>query len=233
MVYIVLEELPELFDKIWFCSARRPAIARFRRDDHYRSEAETLDEAIRQLVHDRVGLFPQGPITLLTHLRYLGFVMNPVSFYYCWDKSVSRIEHIVAEVHNTPWGEQHCYVLECPRDWMHGSAQFVLDKEFHVSPFMPMDQMYAWEFSYPEHCLNIEMNSSTNNQQVFQASLELKAIDLNSSNLASCLLSYPFMTTKVAAAIYMEAAHLWLKKMPFYPHPIHNKKQSNLGTEKS
>ena len=54
MVYIVLEELPELFDKIWFCSARRPAIARFRRDDHYRSEAETLDEAIRQLVHDRV-----------------------------------------------------------------------------------------------------------------------------------------------------------------------------------
>ena len=231
MVYIVLEELPDLFDKIWFCSARRPAIARFRRDDHYRSAAGTLDEDIRQLVHDRVGLFPQGPITLLTHLRYFGFVMNPVSFYYCWDKSVSRIEHIVAEVHNTPWGEQHCYVLECPRDWKLGRAQFFLDKEFHVSPFMPMDQKYAWEFGYPGDSLNVEMKSWTDNQQVFQASLELEAIALNSSNLASCLLSYPLITTKVAAAIYMQAACLWLKKVPFYPYPIHNKKQSHLETE--
>ena len=90
------------------------ALAWFRRADHLGPSERRLDESVRDLVEGRLGWRPDGPIRLLTHLRYFGLVMNPVSFYYClaWRGSV---EAVVAEVTNTPWRERHCYVLD-PRE---------------------------------------------------------------------------------------------------------------------
>ncbi len=70
-----------------------------------------MDTAVRNLVQTRLGNRPAGPIRLLTHLRYFGYCFNPASFYYCYDASDIRVETIVVEIHNTPWGEHHCYVL--------------------------------------------------------------------------------------------------------------------------
>ncbi len=50
---------------------------------------------------------PAGPVRLLTGLRYLGHSFNPVSFYYCFDATGERVEAVVAEVENIPWGERH------------------------------------------------------------------------------------------------------------------------------
>ena len=108
MMYLDLSELPELLDPFWGWSSRRFAMAWFRDEDHYHDPDRTLIQGIRRLVSQRIGLQTEGPITLLTHFRYFGVIMNPVSFYYCWDKSVTHIECIVAEVNNTPWGERYC-----------------------------------------------------------------------------------------------------------------------------
>jgi len=86
-------------------------VAWFRRGDHIGDLSIGLDEFIRQTVHDSGRGRPDGKIFILTNLRYFGFVFNPVSFYFCFDKS-DQLQTMVAEVTNTPWGQTHCYVVD-------------------------------------------------------------------------------------------------------------------------
>ena len=100
-----------LFDIHPLWSYERPNMASFRRRDHFGDPQIPLDQAVRGFVEERLGSRPNGPIRLLTHLRYFGYCFNPASFYYCYDPTDTEVETIVVEIHNTPWGERHCYVL--------------------------------------------------------------------------------------------------------------------------
>lgn len=227
MLYLDLDELPGLFDRFHGWSARGPAPAWFRRADHYQRGGADLAAAIRALVEEKTGRRPGGPIALLTHLRYFGYVMNPVSFYYCRDNSGANIEAIVAEVHNTPWGERHCYVLDGPVA-PGGLGSFALDKAFHVSPFMGMRQNYVWSFNNPAGRLHVCMRSFEQGRPLFSAGLRLKARPITQAGLNRMLLGYPLMTARVIGAIYWQALWLWLKKTPFHAHPKHHAKQGAL-----
>lgn len=222
MVYLDLAELPELFDGRFLWSARRPAVAWFRREDHVGDPAEPLDESVRSLVAEQTGRRPQGPIRLLTHLRYFGYCFNPVSFYYCFDPSGSQVETIVAEVSNTPWKERHCYVL--PATASIGSdrtRRFRFAKDFHVSPFMQMDVDYDWRFTDPTKRLTVHMENLDGPRRVFDATMTLKRQPISGTTLASTLVRHPVMTGEVIAKIYWQALRLWLKRARFYPHPKH------------
>ena len=109
MAYIDLDELPDLLGGRLVRS--RAGLVRFRRSDYLGDPAVPLADAVRAMVAERAGSAPQGPIRLLTHLRTFGHCFNPVSFYYCFAADGERLETIVAEVTNTPWGERHAYVL--------------------------------------------------------------------------------------------------------------------------
>ena len=111
MMYLDLGELPAVFQQRWLWSVDRPNVASFRRSDHVGDPGTPLEGSIRALVAERTGQTPDGPIRLLTHCRYFGYVFNPVSFFFCYDGSGEHVEAIVAEITNTPWGERHCYVL--------------------------------------------------------------------------------------------------------------------------
>ena len=164
---------------------------------------------------------PQGPIRLLTHLRYFGHCFNPVSFYYCFDVEDNTLETIVAEVHNTPWGEEHCYVLgqalnvHPSSDW----RRFEFGKSFHVSPFMSMDMRYDWRFRVPGPVLDVHMNCFRDDRKLFDATLKLRKKEMNGKTLTRALLHYPVMTLKVLAMIHWQALKLWNKGAIFYPHP--------------
>ncbi len=80
MMYLDLAELPALFDRTPGWSARRPALAWFKRSDYLGPAEVPLDAAVRNLVKQRSGIRPQGPIRLLAHLRYFGHCLNPMSF---------------------------------------------------------------------------------------------------------------------------------------------------------
>ncbi|MDT8319123.1 MAG: DUF1365 domain-containing protein [Xanthomonadales bacterium] len=220
MMYLDLAELPRLFRGRWFWSACRAALARFCREDHFGDPAVPLDQEVRELVFQRTGRRPTGPIRLLTHLRYFGFVFNPVSFYYCFDERDQRVDAIVAEVNNTPWGERHCYVL--PRESDHGRGgrqRFFHAKEMHVSPFMAMDVDYDWRFSPPGERLTVHMENARDGSKLFDATLDLRRREISGPALAAALAAYPFMTLKVILAIHWEALRLWLKGVPVHDHP--------------
>jgi DUF1365 family protein len=207
MAYLDLAELGEVFRGRWLWSADRAALARFAREDHLGDPRVPLDEAVRDLVASRAARRPEGPIRLLTHLRYLGYVFNPVSFYYCFDAAGERVETIVAEVNNTPWGERCCYVLD--------GLGAETEKAMHVSPFMPMDLRYAWRFTAPAAHLGVHMRLTREDDTVFDATLALRQEPITNR----VLLRFPLMTAQVITAIHWEALKLWWKRIPFHTHP--------------
>ncbi len=218
LLYLDLAELDSVFAGRWLWSAHRKALARFDRADYLGAPGVPLDQAVRDLVAGRTGRRPEGPIRLLTHLRYFGHCFNPVSFYYCFDRADSRVETVVAEVTNTPWGERHCYVLSEPlepRSPLY--ARYRTVKEMHVSPFMPMDVGYIWGFSPPGATLAVHM-ALHRTAKLFDATLCLAREPITAATLAHALLAFPLMTLKVVAAIHWEALRLWLKRVPVFPH---------------
>jgi uncharacterized protein len=248
MVYLDLAELDEVFRRHWWWSMRRWAPARFCRADHLGDAAVPLDQAVRGLVARETGRRPQGPIRLLTHLRYFGHCFNPVSFYYCFDAGGENVECVVAEVNNTPWGERHCYVLtkpdqpvEAATGMRQGYRRYHSGKVFHVSPFMPMELDYAWGFSVPSDKLLVHMalhearregaqRASTGVEKVFDATLRLERAPVTGMQLARTLVRFPLMTVQVMAAIHWQALKLWVKRVPVHTHPAKlNAKRSNKG----
>lgn len=239
-LYLDLSELPAVFDPFPLWSARRPALAWFRREDHLGDPAKPLDECVRDEIQSQTGDRPQGPIRLLTNLRYFGYVINPVSYYYCFDPSSGRLRTVLAEVHNTPWGERHCYVLRSPVSPENGAAQTLWnDKEFHVSPFMAMNMRYRWLMTEPgerlavhieNHVIAASNSDSATTQEdnsfamdkdrrPFDVTLSMTRTELSGSALRRALLRHPCMTASVTAAIYWQAAKLWWKGVAYVPHP--------------
>ncbi len=218
MMLLDLDELPELFDKRWFWSASGPALARFKREKHLGPADVPLNQAVRDHVEAELGERPSGPIRLLTNLSYFGYWFNPVSFYYCFSEDGERVEYIVTEVNNTPWGEQDTYVLKC-RDNVRNAWRFSPTKKMHVSPFMPMEIDYDWVLSAPNDRLSVFMANSRYGKRIFDATMKLDRREINGRSLAGCLTRFPFHTLKVIGAIHWQALKLWIKRCPLYPHP--------------
>lgn len=211
MLYLDLEELPRVFEGRWLWSHSRPALARFRRQDHLGDPELGLDEAVRDLVQERRGWRPRGPIRLLTHLRYLGYVFNPLSLFYCFDPDGHELEAVVADVTNTPWKERHQYVLTADGERT--------PKAFHVSPFMDMEQVYHWALRTPGPDLRLGIESlPPGGERLFSASLSLRRVEIDARSLASVLARYPLMTAQVIAGIYWQAWRLRRKGAPCFPH---------------
>ncbi len=222
MLYLDLDELGVVFRGRWAWSATGPALAWVRRGDHLGDPDVPLADAVRALVEAHTGVRPAGPIRLLTHPRYAGYGFNPLSLFYCFDAGGARVQAVVADVTNTPWGERHQYVLAAEPGTPGLYARH--GKAFHVSPFLPMALDYDWRIGRPGRSLGVRIAAHAHDlaapaAPVFTATLALRRRPIDGRSLAGVLVRFPLLTAQVVAAIYWQAFRLWRRGAPFHPHP--------------
>jgi hypothetical protein len=226
LLYLDIDELEWLVRDHRLLGASASLPLRFHRSDYLDGQLKAnARPSLREAVDQRLvtaGLAPsEGPIRLLTQIRLFGFVFNPVSFYYVYDRHARQVEAIIAEITNTPWKERHCYVLSRDESVhpVEGQFRFRFPKAFHVSPFMPMNCAYDWRFSTPDEQIAVHMRIEHEQQRQFDATMQLQRQPLTQPNLRRMALRRPLQTLKVVAAIHWQALKLWLKRVPVFDHP--------------
>eukprot|EP01041_Mallomonas_annulata_P004029 gene4029-8020_t len=203
-------------------------------------ENDTLDTRVRSYVQNKTSnkYYPMGSIKLVTHLTYFGYCFNPVSFYYIFNNSEQNdVDSIVVEVSNTPWIEQHIYVINENVDGVEfqknkeGVVTATWNKEFHVSPFMEMDYIYNFKFSLPKEkiSVNSKLLKKQTNELWFTANFELQQLPLTPLSLLYMLIAYPLHTRIIQIWIHYEAIKLWWKGIPLFAHPNNSDVNFGLG----
>ena len=220
MMYLDLDELDRVFAGRLLWSVDRPNVASLRRSDYLGDPTLSLREAVDAAVRERLGRGLRGPVRMLTHLRYFGYCLNPVTFYYCFEADGRELDVIVAEITNTPWGERRVHVLDPRADEGKGRVRrHRFAKDFHVSPFLAMDYEYDWRLAPPGASLSVHMENRRDGRAEFDATLLLGRREIGGASLARCLLRFPFMTLEVVLRIYLQALRLRLTGHTFFPHP--------------
>ena len=155
-------------------------------------------------------------IKLLCYPRIFGYVFNPLSVFYIYDKKKELIS-ILYEVKNT-FGEQHTYIFKSDKN--QNLIQHTCKKKFHVSPFIEMNCIYFFRILKPGNKISVIVDQNDKEGKILYASQDGVLSELNNANLLKTYLKHPLMTFKIIFAIHFEAFKLWTKGIKFIKKKI-------------
>lgn len=159
-----------------------------------------------------------GEVWLQCFPRVLGYVFNPVSFWFCHGRD-GRLRAILAEVSNT-FGECHAYLLAHPDGRPIGDDE-ALDarKVFHVSPFFQVTGAYAFRFVNSGGVRLARIDYSDDSGPLLLTAISGRPLPLSARRVLHAFASHPLMTLGVMVRIHWQALRLWAKSVPFFSKP--------------
>lgn len=233
MFCLDLAEIDALVRRLPLLSRNRFNLYSFHDRDYVVGESGVRESLVAQL-RDHGVTRAVGRILLVTNLRILGYVFNPVSFFYCFDETGAPMA-VVAVVNNT-YGETRSYVIQHASTDEPAVFTSRQKKHFYISPFIPLDSELDLHVEVPAERLSVTIDDSMGTDRILTAVLEGERLPLTSGGLVWMTVKYPFMTAKVILAIHWEALRLWLERVPFirkkdHPELQHGVKRSGVPRE--
>ena len=214
-----LDELPQLDRAVTGFAYNRFNLFAFHDRDHGPGTGAPLRPWVEQQLA-RAGIsLDGGPIRLLCYPRTLGYVFNPISIYFCYQRSgaADTLAAILYEVTNT-FRERHGYLI--PVELTDGEIiRQACAKELYVSPFIDMDMVYNFQIRPPAEEFAVGIQETDKDGTLLYASFSGKRQALTSRASLLSFLRFPLLTLKVIGGIHWEALKLWLKGVPLVHHP--------------
>jgi len=233
LYYLDLDELKTLSERFTFFGHNAFNLVSFHDEDHFlfvrqkgkadviardtfkytreRYAGKDTKERVREAIKE-LGLgFDLGKVYLLTNLRNLGYIFNPVSFYYCYDKK-GTFRALLSEVNNT-YRDQKLYHMKIDQ----GKKEFndIQKKNFYISPFIDHDTEISWRFKEPGELLSMRVTSMKEGKTILSADIQGKRKALGRGTILSLFLRYPMMPLMAMILIHRQALRLWMKKIDF------------------
>ncbi len=217
MFCVDLDTLDDDLGKLMFAGRNRFNLFSFYDKDHVQLPGmdKTLD--VRQQLNAYLAqngvASPPARVQLVTNFRLLGYVFNPVSFYFCYDESGAPV-CAVAEVQNT-FREMKLYFLG--KECFDGTVfRKRVIKYFYVSPFIDHDAEFDFQLGLPGEKMNIRIDDYKDDRRFFISTLTGTKKTLTNGRLIGYFFRFPFITLQIITLIHWNALLLWLKKVRFF-----------------
>lgn len=210
-----ITKLDSLKSKIF--SVNKFNIFSFYHKDHGNRDGSSLESWIRNILKEDGIDEDVKKIYLFTYPRILGYVFNPVSFWFCLDKNENLIA-VLAEVNNT-FGETHSYLVRNKNlSPINPNQYFDTKKEFHVSPFFKVRGNYKFRFIFSAEKIAVWIDYF-DSKKALLTSVVTKNYHLSDAELIKAFIRIPLMTFKVVFLIHYQALKLVIKRIKYVPKP--------------
>jgi DUF1365 family protein len=208
-----LDEIDLLAARFALLGRGRASVFSFREEDHLRYEGLSTKESVLRYCRDEGFTTPIERVALLTNLRTMGRVFNPVSFYFCYGAADAPV-CVLAEVSNT-FGEMKLYLLQ-ERPSPAGVFTAARTKYFYVSPFVDLDASFEFRIGVPGARLELHIDDREKGTKMLVTSATGVRRTLTGARLAWYAARFPFLSVRILALIHLQALRLWAKGLPYH-----------------